>query len=253
MSFKDFLYFQKGERHALMIILALITIAAILLIVNRKPEIKTEYITQQSENKQIEDTTIQQQNNITTLPSSSQQIYSKSKEKPEQKNYIKPKESTKERIERMSNSGRNNYSKYPKNEKFKAGIIIELNTADTTTLKKIPGIGSSFAKRIIKYRELLGGYYSVTQLSEIYGMDEERYSTIAPWFKTDESLIKKLNVNNLDFSDMLRHPYLNKEQVKIITKLRSQKGKLTGWENLQLLDEFTDSDKERLKHYLTFE
>ena len=58
--------------------------------------------------------------------------------------------------------------------KFPAGTVIELNQADTLTLKKIPGIGSTFARRIVGYRELLGGFYTVHQLAEVYGIDEER-------------------------------------------------------------------------------
>ncbi|MDR2915868.1 MAG: helix-hairpin-helix domain-containing protein [Tannerella sp.] len=160
------------------------------------------------------------------------------------------KESVTERVKRLTSYSR---PSYPRSEKFTEGTIIELNTADTTVLKKIPGIGSAFAKRIVNYRNLLGGYYSVTQLSEVYGIDEERYNALKPWFIADPSLVFKLDVNKLSQDSLRRHPYINYGQSKVITQLRRQKGRLKGWENLQLLDEFTDSDKIRLLPYLSFD
>jgi DNA uptake protein ComE-like DNA-binding protein len=128
-----------------------------------------------------------------------------------------------------------------------------LNSADTTLLKKIPGIGSAFAKRIVSYRNLLGGYYSITQLSEVYGIDEEKYNSLIPWFSADASLIKRLDINNLPIDSLSRHPYINYRQARVITQLRKQKGKLTGWENLKLLNEFSEIDRVRLTQYLSFE
>ncbi|MDO4755664.1 MAG: helix-hairpin-helix domain-containing protein [Parabacteroides sp.] len=139
-----------------------------------------------------------------------------------------------------------------KSSKYPQGTVVELNTADTTTLKKVPGIGSTFARRIIKYRELLGGFYAVSQLAEVYGIDAERYASLAPWFRVDTSYIRPLSINTLPFASLLRHPYLDYPQVKVIVQLRKQKGSLSGWENLQLLEEFTETDRIRLTPYLSF-
>ncbi|MDR0394542.1 MAG: helix-hairpin-helix domain-containing protein [Tannerella sp.] len=159
-------------------------------------------------------------------------------------------ESVSERVKRLTSSSR---PSYPRTEKFKEGTVVELNTADTAILKKVPGIGSAFARRIINYRNILGGYYSVMQLSEVYGIDEEKYNALASWFSVDPSLVSRLDVNNLSQDSLRRHPYINYGQAKIIVQLRRQKGKLAGWENLLLLNEFTESDKIRLQHYLSFE
>ena len=142
---------------------------------------------------------------------------------------------------------------FPKTEKYPVGTVVELNTADTTILKKVPGIGSTFARRIIKYRELLGGFYTVEQLREVYGLDEERYNAMKSWFSADMSLICPLEVHKMSFKELCKHPYINYQQARIIEQLRKQKGKLSGWENLQLLEEFTETDKERLTPYLSFE
>jgi competence ComEA-like helix-hairpin-helix protein len=138
-------------------------------------------------------------------------------------------------------------------EKFAAGTIVELNSADTTTLKKIPGIGSAFAKRIVGYRELLGGYHSIQQLAEVYGIDEERYAAFEPWFTVDDSFVRKLPVNTLSQDSLSRHPYINFRQARAIVQLRTQKKQLSGWENITLLDDFTEQDKTRLLPYLSFE
>ncbi|MDR0347890.1 MAG: helix-hairpin-helix domain-containing protein [Tannerella sp.] len=160
------------------------------------------------------------------------------------------KESVSERVKRLTSSSR---PSYPRVEKFREGTVVELNTADTTMLKKVPGIGSAFAKRIVNYRNILGGYYSVIQLSEVYGIDEEKYNALAPWFSADPSLISRLDVNKFSQDSLRRHPYINYSQAKVIVQLRRLKGKLTGWENLLLLSEFAEVDRIRLQHYLSFE
>jgi DNA uptake protein ComE-like DNA-binding protein len=117
----------------------------------------------------------------------------------------------------------------------------------------VPGIGSAYANRIVKFRDLLGGFYSINQLAEVYGMDEERFNALKPWFTVDILKFKKLKLNELTSEELNKHPYIDYKQAKAILQLRKQKGKLTGWENLQLLDEFADIDKIRLLPYLSFE
>lgn len=147
---------------------------------------------------------------------------------------------------------RKGYTPYTQTEKYAPGTLVELNTADTTILKKVPGIGSTFARRIIKYRELLGGFYDVSQLAEVYGIDEERYQALVPWFIADTLHIRRLEVNALSAATLRKHPYLDYRQAKAIEQLRKQKSRLSGWENLQLIEEFTDTDKKRLTPYLSF-
>jgi DNA uptake protein ComE-like DNA-binding protein len=144
-------------------------------------------------------------------------------------------------------------SNFQRQEKFPKGTVVELNVADTVELKKVPGIGSSYARRIIGYRRLLGGYSSVEQLRELYGMDEERFLPLRPWFKADPSLIRRLKVNSLPSDSLAKHPYISYRQARAITKLRKQKGHIKGWDSLRLLEEFTSTDIERLTPYVSFE
>ena len=139
----------------------------------------------------------------------------------------------------------------PRTNKFPHGTVIELNQADTLTLKRIPGIGSTFARRIVRYRELLGGYYTVEQLAEVYGIDEERYNALYPWFRIDTTLLRPRSINQLPYKELLRHPYLNNAQVRQIDRLR-RRAPLQNWGELRLLEEFTDADVQRLRVYFTF-
>ena len=100
--------------------------------------------------------------------------------------------------------------------------LIEVNAADTTAFKSLPGIGSYFASRIIKFRELLGGYYQKEQLLEVYGMDSSRYKKFHKYIRVDTSLIRKININDVEFKELLRHPYLNYTMVKAIFKYKNK-------------------------------
>lgn len=137
--------------------------------------------------------------------------------------------------------------------KYAPGTVVELNGADSASLRKVPGIGEVFAGRIIKFRRLLGGFHTVGQLREVYGLTEERYLRLSPWFSVDSSRIERLHVNTLSSDSLIRHPYLNGIQVRELLRMRSRKGRLSGWNDLALLEEFTQTDRQRLFPYLSFD
>ncbi|MBM3404096.1 MAG: helix-hairpin-helix domain-containing protein [Bacteroidetes bacterium] len=101
--------------------------------------------------------------------------------------------------------------------------MIELNTSDTILLLELPGIGASFSRRIIKYREKLGGYYATSQLLEVYGMDSTRYAGVCEYVRADTTLIRRLDIQKATFKELLNHPYLEYDQVKEICRLRDKK------------------------------
>ena len=116
---------------------------------------------------------------------------------------------------------KNNYTE----SKTKAGpLIIELNTADTLTLTKLKGIGSVYSQRIIKYRDLLGGFIKMEQLLEIYGMDSVLYKSVSSQSKIDENYIKKININKCTLSDIKKHPYIKHHVAVSIINYREQHG-----------------------------
>lgn len=105
-------------------------------------------------------------------------------------------------------------------------ISIDLNSADSIQLKQLPGIGSVLSKRIVKYRDLLGGFYSVSQLKEVYGLSEQTISVIDGKVTVDITRIKKLDLNFADMNELSRHPYLKKNLASKIVKFRTKNGSI---------------------------
>ena len=135
---------------------------------------------------------------------------------------------------------------YP--HKLKAGEHIAINRADTTELMKIPGIGSYYARTIVKYRDKLGGFASAEQLAEIEGFPE---SAIA-FIQIDADNIHRLNINKLTLNQLRNHPYLNFYQAKEICDYRRQRGPIKSLNELKLLKDFPPDEIERLKPYICF-
>lgn len=131
-------------------------------------------------------------------------------------------------------------------------VLTELNSADTIELMQIRGIGPVLSRRILKYRGILGGYVLPDQLKEVYGVDEERFLEIRPFLTADTSRIVRLRPANDDFRILLRHPYLDYNQVSQIFKLRDS-GELHSVKDLLRLPGFTDADLKRLSPYLIFD
>lgn len=135
-------------------------------------------------------------------------------------------------------------------EKFTQLTVLDLNTVDTLTLRKIPGIGMGYSRSIVSYRERLGGFVSVAQLKDIEGLP----ARIEEWFSIEEQVaVRTISINKSDFKTLVRHPYLSYEQVKVITTHIRKYGPLRSWKDLQLYPEFTPKDFERLTPYFVFE
>jgi len=105
-------------------------------------------------------------------------------------------------------------------KKVHAAYPIDINRADSAQLLPLPGIGPVFAGRLIKYRNLLGGYASLEQLKEVYGISLETYERIADLIVIDTASIIMLDLNNATFRELLRHPYLEYENVKALVNYR---------------------------------
>lgn len=113
------------------------------------------------------------------------------------------------------------YKPYTKREVRE--VMLELNSADTLQLQELRGIGPGFARRIVKYREKLGGYYAKEQLMEIYGFTEELYGKVAPHITVDASKIRRLDVNTLVIAELKQHPYISFYEAKAIVEYRNSK------------------------------
>jgi DNA uptake protein ComE-like DNA-binding protein len=130
---------------------------------------------------------------------------------------------------------------------------IELNTADTTELMKLKGIGSSFAKRIVKYRELLGGYTSKAQVLEVYGMDTVRFNPIAAQLVVDTLVRVRININTAEAKELMKHPYIDKNQAVAIVNYRTQHGPFRYVADLQKIHLFKGQSYTLAAPYLKVE
>ncbi len=123
-----------------------------------------------------------------------------------------------------------------------------LNTADTNMLKRVPGIGSYFARQIVRYGRLLGGYVRIEQLSEIEGFPMESMK----YFAVEHPQTQRMNVNKLTLNQLQRHPYLNFFQSKAIVDYRRLRGPLKSLHDLKLSKDFPPEAIERLAPYVEF-
>nr|WP_306302127.1 helix-hairpin-helix domain-containing protein [Hoylesella saccharolytica] len=135
--------------------------------------------------------------------------------------------------------------------KLKEGAHVLLNTADTSVLKKIPGIGSYFARQIVAYRNRLGGYSSVSQLAEIDDFPSETLSFFQ-LSADDASRIRKLNLNKLTLNELKRHPYISFYQARAIVDYRRLHGALRSLDDLKLLNDFSEDKIRQLQPYVEF-
>lgn len=144
---------------------------------------------------------------------------------------------------KILNADSNRIFKYPE------GTIVSLNQADTTELKKIPGIGSAIARRIVGYRNRLGGYHHISQLQEIDLIPDQ----LTPWFNIQKGETKRINLNKAGVERLKAHPYFNFYQAKVIVEHRKKKGNLKRLDQLAFYEEFTPNDLERIEPYICFE
>ncbi|MFT4544297.1 MAG: competence protein ComEA [Bacteroidia bacterium] len=126
------------------------------------------------------------------------------------------------------------YEPKPKWEKpIYAPKHIELNTADSTMLVEVRGIGPFFARVIIEYRDKLGGYRTKQQVLEVYGMDSAKYAKIEGELWVDSTAVSKININTATLKDLVHHPYINFNQAKAIANYRKQHGPFKSVSDLQ--------------------
>lgn len=109
---------------------------------------------------------------------------------------------------------------------YQKRAVINLNNCDTSQLISLPGIGPVLSVRIIKYRNLLGGFASVEQLKEVYGLSAETYDLIKGRVIADTTLITRININSAGYKELARLPYFEKYEVTAILKYKDLKGRI---------------------------
>lgn len=250
----DFLTFTKGERVAIIVLAAVIffIIAANFFIANRPSNVKNN---------------LQNLDSIIALHEAAVEEYynrQRTTDKGQQTSSTKDKDTKAPRRQVTKSEAKVQSSVLPEPVEGKArrfnklsdrntqsSELIKINYADTTELKSLPGIGSFFAKNIVDYRNKLGGFIEKEQLLEVYAFDSTRMSNIENFIIIDTIELRKVNINTDDFKTILRHPYIEYEDVKKIVNYRESKGMIKNWEQYLKVVERNDVN-ERLRWYLVF-
>jgi DNA uptake protein ComE-like DNA-binding protein len=137
---------------------------------------------------------------------------------------------TKQRAEQINNS-------YKKEKKT---LIVHINDADTTAWMALPGIGIKLASRITNFREKLGGFYSIEQVGETYGVPDSTFQKIKKYLNSDGIIFRKININTATKDELKSHPYIKWNVANAIIEYRNQHGSyksLFDLKNIVLIDD----------------
>jgi competence ComEA-like helix-hairpin-helix protein len=134
--------------------------------------------------------------------------------------------------------------------KLRPGQRLELNRADTLELRRIRGIGAATSRRIVDYRQRLGGFLRTEQLLEVYGMDSLTYEVVLKYLTLDTGFVKPLDVNGLDLEGLADHPYVGWNLAKKIVAYRRQHGPYTKGVDVLGILALDSLDRYRLAPYL---
>ena len=132
-------------------------------------------------------------------------------------------------------------------------LQIELNSADSSLLTQLTGIGPVLAARTVRYRNLIGGFTGVEQLSEVYGINRDLVEQLTTHLSVDSSLIRKISVNTATFRELVVHPYINEQQARGIQNYIRLQKRINSLNELVQNNILKREDAEKIRPYLTFE
>lgn len=135
------------------------------------------------------------------------------------------------RIENIKKEYANNKSSFisnnsPDNYREKKPLPqgVDINSSDTAAFITLPGIGNKLAQRIVSFRDKLGGFYSVDQVKETYGLPDSVFQKIRSKLTIANTVIKQININTATIDEMRSHPYLRYTLANAIMQYRTQHG-----------------------------
>ncbi len=132
-------------------------------------------------------------------------------------------------------------------------LSIELNEADTASLKKIKGIGAVLSDRIVRFRDKIGGFHSISQIEEVYGLEGEVLEEMKRVCRLDtDTNIRKININTANEKNLAAHPYISPPLAKIIVNYRKQHGKFNEVADLHKIKGISHEVIDRIAPYLSF-
>jgi DNA uptake protein ComE-like DNA-binding protein len=155
-----------------------------------------------------------------------------------------------EKVHKGFNFNRN----YKENSLAQQPKKIDVNLADSAALERLPGIGERLSIRIVRYRDRLGGFVSLEQLKEVYGLTDSTFITIRRFLHVNESFKPiQIEVNKADYVEFRRHPYMPTPVLKALLAYRKTHGSIPDFKSCELIaKQIGDSLHARIKPYLDF-
>lgn len=129
---------------------------------------------------------------------------------------------------------------------------LDINIADSAAWETLPGIGPSFAKRIVVFRDRLGGFYSMNQLKEVYGLDSLWLGKNRNYLLNEKGIYRTIKINLVDYQGM-RHPYIPYKQINLVLNFRQAHGDFHSFDDLKQIKLLDSLQWNRVKPYLSFE
>jgi len=121
-------------------------------------------------------------------------------------------------------------------------LLGEINSADTSQLKRIQGIGSVYSNRIVKFRKRLGGFVDIEQIAAVYGLNENMVDSIKKYFTLDLSNVKKISLEDANSYELRRYPFLSEKIIDEYLEFRTKR-------STESADSLTNFFKKRLNKY----
>lgn len=130
-------------------------------------------------------------------------------------------------------------------------LSIDINQSTVEEWQELRGIGPYFSKKIVGFRDKLGGFSSIAQVADTYNLPDSTFQQIKPSLKLSP-IFKKINVNTNDAETLAKHPYISNKLARAIVNYRKQHGDFQNIEAFQKMRILKKSDAEKLKPYLEF-
>jgi len=157
----------------------------------------------------------------------------------------------KEKVTKQENYQKS-YANQPSYRK-PAAVMVDINDSDTSDWIALPGIGSKLALRIVNFRSKLGGFYSISQVAETFGLQDSVYQKIKPLLSMGNGTVQKININTATLEELKQHPYIRYNLAGLIIQYRKQHGSFSKIEDLGNIMTVSNDVLQKLAAYITIQ
>lgn len=155
-------------------------------------------------------------------------------------------------VTKYNDTGNNTVKEMQTTKDYRARYsAVDINTADTTALIALPGIGSKLAARIINFRDKLGGFYKTEQVAETFGLPDSSYQKLKQYLKLENVAVRKININKASVDELKNHPYIRYTLANPIVAYRNEHGSYTKLEDLKKIMAVTYEVYNKIAPYLS--